>query len=389
MSKRWVKARRFGWRLFQLVLLAAVIGGAVYWMKFSPIPVAEHPVERGRIVSEVMGTGTLEARVEATISPKISGRIKRVLSDQGERVVEDDLLVELDDEELQQQVAIADANVAASRAAIARLMADKDRATAAYTQAKSSHDRNEKLAVQSAVSQDELDRSSEALAVALTGISRAEAAIMEGQKELVAAEKTLDYHRARLEDCHIHAPFDGMIVSRNRELGDVVVPGTSIMRLISLDQIWVSAWVDETEMAKLDAEQPARIVFRSDPSQAYTGKVVRLGIETDRETREFIVDIDALELPKNWAVGQRADAYIEVARKDDVVRLLGDLIVNRDGHTGVFIVVNHRAVWRPVMIGLRNRNAVEVVDGLQPGDVVITPTNRSDVLNHGRKVVSQ
>jgi RND family efflux transporter MFP subunit len=364
------------------------VGGTIYWFKFSPVPVVEYPVQRGLIVAEVMGTGTLEARVEATIGPKISGRVKRVLSDQGERVAAGDLLVELDDEELQQQVAIAEASVEASRAAIARLTADKDRAAAAFTQAQKSHDRNQKLAQQRAVSQDELDRSAEALAVAVTGISRAEAAITEAQKELITSEKTLQYHRTRLGDCHIHAPFDGLIVSRNRELGDVVVPGTAIMRLISTEQLWVSAWVDETEMAKLDPDQPARIVFRSEASRNYTGKVVRLGKETDRETREFIVDVDALELPKNWAVGQRADAFIEVARKDDVVLLPANLAVNRDGQSGVFVAVDSVAAWRPLTIGLRNREAVEVVDGLQSGERVVSPINAQTVLSEGRKVIA-
>jgi len=60
-----------------------VVGGIIYWMKFAPVAVNTHTVECGTIVAEVMGTGTLEARVETTISPKISGRIVEVLVDQG------------------------------------------------------------------------------------------------------------------------------------------------------------------------------------------------------------------------------------------------------------------------------------------------------------------
>ena len=300
-----------------------------------------------------------------------------------------DFLVKLDDEELQQQVAIAEANVEASRAAIGRLTADKDRARAAYAQAKKSYERNQKLARKNAVSQDELDRSTEMMAIAVTGISRAEAAIAEGQKLLVASEKTLQYHQARLMDSQVHAPFDGLIVTRNREMGDIVVPGTSIMRLISTQQLWISAWVDETEMAKLQPGQSARIVFRSEPSRGYTGKVIRMGKETDRETREFIVDVDALELPENWAVGQRADAFIEVDRKEDVVLLDANLIVNQKGISGVFIRVKGRATWRPLAIGLRNRDVVEVTEGLQSDDTVVIPANPKQGLTDGRKVVAR
>ena len=257
-----------------------------------------------------------------------------MLVDQGSRVSAGDLLVRLDDEELTQQVAIAQANVDAASAAIVRLTTDKNRAAAVYDQAKKSYDRVESLMKQKAVSRDEADKAVEALAVAESGVSRAEAAIAEGQKELVAAEKTLEYHRARLLDTKINAPFDGLIVKRSREPGDVVVPGSSILTLISTDELWISAWIDETEMARLKTDQSARVVFRSEPDKTYPGTVVRLGREADRETREFIVDVRVLELPTNWAVGQRAEAYIQTAKKDDVLLLPASLIVKQRSHRG-------------------------------------------------------
>ena len=75
---------RWLWRLLRVVAAIAVIGGAIYWVRFRPVAVESHEVSRGLIVAEVMGTGTLEARVKATVSPKISGRINRVLVDQGD-----------------------------------------------------------------------------------------------------------------------------------------------------------------------------------------------------------------------------------------------------------------------------------------------------------------
>ncbi len=161
-----------------------------------------------------------------------------------------------------------------------------------------------------AVSQEEVDKAVEALAIADAGLSRAVAAITEGQKDLIAAEKTLEYHRARLADTKIVAPFDGLIVRRHRDSGDVVVPGTAILTLISTDELWISAWVEEAEMAKLKADQVARVVFRSEADHAYSVRAVRLGREADRETREFIVDVRVREWPENWAVGQRAEVYI-------------------------------------------------------------------------------
>lgn len=374
---------RRGWKLTVVLLL---VGFAVYWFVLAPVPVAQHQLERGEIVAEVMGTGTLEARVKAAISSKISGRIKEVLADQGDQVQTGKVLVRLDDEELNQQVEIAKANVAAAKATIDRLKADKDRALAVFTQAKQNYSRVQRLSHTRAASQEDVDKATESLGVAEAGVSHAEAASIGGQKDLIAAEKSLEYHRARLADTIITAPFDGLIVRRQRDPGDVAVPGSSVLTLISTRELWVSAWVDETELANVDHGQPARVVFRSEPDRVYPGKVARLGRETDRETREFVVDVRLLELPRNWTVGQRAEVYVETARKNDVTLLPADHIVWRDRRAGVFVNASGRASWRAIKVGLRRQDQVEVLEGLTAGEMVVVPSDPRTTLAEGRRI---
>jgi multidrug efflux pump subunit AcrA (membrane-fusion protein) len=69
-----------------LLLLAFVAGGLAYWLKLSPVRAIAYRVEQGSVVAEVMGTGTVEARIKSLISPKISGRILSIAVDQGDRV---------------------------------------------------------------------------------------------------------------------------------------------------------------------------------------------------------------------------------------------------------------------------------------------------------------
>ena len=389
MNSLWELIRFRTWRFVKVAVLLGLGIALFYWISFSPIVVTEHKVESGPIVSEVLGTGTLEARVSATISPKISGRVEEVLFDQGDKVKSGDLLVRLDDAELLEQVAIAKANLDASQAALVRLETDKERANAVVIHARQQYQRDQALLPSRAISQAEVDSDIESLAVAEAGLSRAEAAISEGQKELVASEKTLEYHRARLADTRIVAPFDGMIVRRHRESGDVVVPGSSVLSLISMDELWVNAWVDETEMEKVKVGQPARVVFRSDPSRSYAGSVSRLGREADRETREFIVDVRVVELPSNWAVGQRAEVFIETARKDSVTLLPSSYIELRDMQPGVLLNQNGYAQWQPVELGLRSPSFVEVTKGLAVGQTIVIPKDESVRLKDGRKVSIQ
>lgn len=372
----------------KLVVVLAVGGGIVYWLKFSPVAVSEHRLELGEIVAEVMGTGTLEARVKSAISPKIAGRIEKLLVDQGDRVKAGQLLFTLDDADLKRQAEIAEANIASSQAALERLKADRAQATAVLEQARQNHARIQKLVTQNAATAEDSDKATEAMRVAQAGVARAEAALLEGRKQLVAAEKNLAYRHALLADSRVSAPFDGLIVRRFRDPGDIVVPGSPALTLVSLDEIWVSAWVDETEMARLRVGQPARVVFRSEPERSYQGQVARLGREADRETREFVVDVRVLTLPENWAVGQRAEAYVETDRKTGIPVLPTNYVVWRDMQAGVFLRVGNRAEWRPVTLGLQARETAEVVEGLQPGDVVLVASGGKNLPLEGRRLAA-
>jgi HlyD family secretion protein len=377
---RWL----WKWGRFLVVLLIG--GGIVYQLRFAPVPVNSISPVRQTIVSEVMGTGTLEARVTTTISPKIAGRISQVLVDQGDVVEVGQLLVQLDDEELQQQVEIAAANVEAADAALVRLKADKFRSVAVFDQAEKHHGRVHTLYQKGATTREEMDRAVESLAIATSDTTRAEAAISEGQKGLLAAEKTLEYHRARLADTTIKAPFGGLIVTRHRETGDITVPGSAVLTLISTEVLWVSAWVDETVISKLAVSQPARIVFRSQPDQSYPGVVVRLGKQADRETREFIVDVEVSQLPANWAVGQRAEVFIETNQQDNVLTVPLTVLSRRGAQEGVFVLDHGVARWKPVTLGLRGRDIAEVREGISEQDVILLPVTGPTMLIEGRRV---
>lgn len=375
-----------GWKFGRWLAVLVIVAFVIYQMRLAPITVPGVAPTRQTLASEVMGTGTLEPRISTTISPKIAGRISQTLVDQGDRVESGQLLVRFDDDELQQQVEIARANLEAAQAAIQRLNADQRRAVAVFEHAKKSHDRVQSLKEKNANTQDDVDRAIESLTIATAEATRAEAAISEGQKGLLAAEKTLEYHRARLADTLIKSPFAGLIVARQREAGDIAVAGSAVLTLISTDLLWISAWVDETMMSKLDVQQPARIVFRSQPDRSYPGTVVRLGKQTDRETREFVVDVEVQELPGNWAVGQRADVFIETGRAENVLTIPLSTVIRRNEKDGVFVADNGVVRWKSVTLGLRGRDLVEVREGLAEHEVLLAPVAGTIPLTEGRRV---
>ncbi|MBT8206984.1 MAG: efflux RND transporter periplasmic adaptor subunit, partial [Acidimicrobiia bacterium] len=132
-----------------------------------------------------------------------------------------------------------------------------------------------------------------------------------------------------------------------------------------------------------------RVVLRSEPDHPYPGHVVRLGRETDPETREFIVDVAIERLPKQWAIGQRAEAFIETDRLEDVLTMPLTFVAVMEGQRGVFVHRNGRAVWTRCEFGTRGREMIEVRDGLNPGDVLVRladPAPRVQ-LSDGRRIV--
>ena len=371
----------------RLVLVLSVALGAAWWFLLAPVAVTTHTVATGAVTAEVMGTGTLEARTSTIVGPKIGGLLVRIAADQGDHVKAGALLFQLEDSDIRQQVGMAEAEVAATSATLDRLTAARNGAKAVLAQARIDRERVGELIATNVVSQQDLDKAVEALSIAESEMSVAEAAIIEGQKRLIAAERSLEYQRARLQDTTIEAPFDALVVRRDREPGDVVTAGSSVLQLVSTDEMWITAWVDETELARLAEGQPARAVFRSEPSVAYTGVVARIGREVDRETREIVVDVRVQKLPANWAVGQRAEVYITVDRREGVTTLPAALMLVRGDTTGVMLDLGGEARWREITVGLRGRESTEVTGGLSPGDVVVSlEAAGSGPLRDGRRI---
>lgn len=375
---------RFAWKLAIVALLAGLV---IYRLRFAPVPVNSRQAAVGPIVSEVMGTGTLEARYSAIISPKITGTITQVLVDQSDHIAKGQLLATLYDGDLRQQVAMAKADLAAAQAAVDRAAADIVSAHASAVQARASYARYVQLAQTGSVSKEDVDKATRQRDMADAQLKSAQLAKVEAERQVLKAQEAVRYYQEQLDYTRITSPFDGLVIRRSMEAGDVAVPGSEILQIISTGQIWVSAWVDETAMASVSPGQPARIVFRSEPGRSYAGVVTRLAPSVDQETREFLVDVTAKKLPGTWAIGQRAEVYIQTAEKDRALLAPAAAIVWRNGKPGLFVSNAGHARWRNVILGLRGQENVEITGGLSAGEIIIWPRDpQAEALIDGHAV---
>ena len=118
--------------------------------------------------------------------------------------------------------------------------------------------------------------------------------------------------------------------------------------------------------------------FAAEPGQTFKGSVLRLNRQVDQETREFEVDIVLDELPATWAIGQRSAVTIDVPGPESTIAIPRDLLARRSGHVGLWIVEDGRSIWVPVTLGYPSGNAIQVLGGLRPGNVVLWPQGRFD-----------
>jgi HlyD family secretion protein len=330
-------------RIAAWCLLVAVLAAVVWFMISRPMPVRTVRPQRGELVAEVFGTGTLESRVVVGVSSKIVGKVVDVLVDQGDTVTAGQTVARLEARDFKDAVAVAAAQRGQARAELAKARADLKR--------------ERPLLASGLIGRAEFD-------VYETGYDVAE-------EKLKNAEAALSVAQAKLADTRIVNPASGLVITRNLEVGSTVVPGAPIFR-IAASLPWVVAQVDERETGALRLGQPARVVFETNPTLVQPGHVARLSPEVDRVTEEREVDVGLDRSSVNQFLGQRADVYIETARKRDALRVPLTALVVQDGRPGVLAVVDGRARWRPVQLGLRDRKFVEVVGGVSERDLVIS-----------------
>ncbi len=357
-ERRGLVIGRGGLKIAAWCLAAAALAGAVRFMTTRPVLVKTTRPERGEVVDDVFGTGTLESKVVAGVSAKIVGKVVEVRVDQGDAVTTGQTLARLEARDFQDAVRVAGAQ--------------RDQARAELTKARADVERNRKLLASDFISRSDFDTFDTARAVAEAKLKNAEAA--------------LGIAQAKLADTQIVSPASGLVITRNLEVGSTVVPGAPIFR-IAASVPWVVAQVDERETGALHLGQPARVVFETNPALAQPGHVARLSQEVDRVTEEREVDV-VLDRPSAARfLGQRADVYIATARKQRALRVPLTALVIRGGGPGVFAVVDRRARWRPVQLGLRDRKFLEVVSGVTKRDLpIVSPLAGKKPIADGARV---
>lgn len=368
------------------LLLGALLGSlAIAWIRSRPVPVQRHRVALQELVVETYGTGTLEAQLSATLAPEVVGRLASVAPREGQAIAAGSVVAVLETGELEARRQVAVAERTAAEAARLRLQADVDHARAVEHLAQIEAERAGSLHSRRALPAADLDRRVGELALARAAVSRALGGLGEGEARVVAARRALAHRNQELGRATLRAPFAGVVVERVRDPGDIAGPGAPVLRLLDPTSLRVEAWVDEADLSRLEPGQAARLLFRSEPGVSRPGRLGAIRRSVDRETREVLAYVHPEAPPASWAVGQRVDVLVEVARRS--ARAVPERLVRwNGGETEVLVEVEGRVSRRRVRLGERGQGMVEVLEGLAPDDVVLEAPPGSRELRVGSRV---
>jgi len=394
-GRRW---RRWIW----LASILVVLGGAFYGLKAALRPNNQIDpsklagVERGDIARSVVATGKIEPLAKVEVKSKASGIVKQIFVHYSDWVKQGQVLVELDKENLQAQVR-------ESRAALQAAQAAEEAASATFERnkveaegpdlpfLKSSTERAQELKKQGLIAQALLEDAEKAYQLALNkqmtslrniAVSRAD--IARAKAQTAQAQAALDRAEEDLRNSTIVSPMDGIVLSRDVEIGDAVssilVLGSQATKLFTLgdvSDVYVLGKVDEADIGKVYLGQPARIVVESFKDKKFSGKVTKispLGVEKDNVTT-FEVRVSIHNPSGELKANMSANAEIILEEKKNVL-LVPEAAVIYDKQRKTSLEVPDPANEKgrrqvAAKLGISNGVKTELIAGLKEGDKVI------------------
>ena len=379
------RRRRYGWWLFFIVLAAAGVAGYFQWKSRAAIPVDVVVVTQAypsQAYTQLNATGYVVAQRKAAVASKATGRLEWLGVREGSVVREGEVLARLENRDVMATLQQAQANVSLARANL-------EQGEAEYRDAQRALERSGDLLKKNFVSAAAHD-------VAVARIEKARAVIAGLKASIAVAQANVRAAQVGVDQTQIRAPFDGVILTKNANVGDVITPFSSatgsqaaVVTMADMSTLEVEADVSEASVGKVKVDQPCEIQLDALPGERFRGMVTRTVPTVDRSkatvsVKVRFVDKDARILPEMSAKVAFLSKEIPEGERAPRTVVQSTALADRDGRKVVFVVREGKAVATAIQTGAAYGESVEVRQGLKPGDkVVIKPGER---LHNGASV---
>ncbi|HEY7616570.1 MAG TPA: efflux RND transporter periplasmic adaptor subunit [Terriglobales bacterium] len=391
--RKWMIYGGIGLGLVLLItggLIAASHGGN----KIDPSKLGK--VEKGDLAKSVVATGKVEPITKVEVKSKASGIVKRLAVDYGDRVKKGQLLAQLDKEEIQAQVDQSRAALEAAYASLKGVEADYERAKVDaegpdVPLLKRAYERATGMAKEGVVSTSALEEAQKNYELSLNkqNVAKAQltvlkARIAQAKAQVAADAANLKQLEEQLGYTDIVSPIDGIVLSRDVEMGDAVSSilvlgsaATLVMTLGDTSEVYVKGKVDESDIGKVYMGQRARIKVESFKEKTFNGKVTKIspmGVEKDNVTT-FEVRVSINNPGGELKAAMTANAEIILEEHKNVLQIPeGAILYDKDKKASVEIPDPRAKEGKKkvaVNIGISNGAKTEVLAGLKEGDQVV------------------
>ena len=371
-------------------LIAATRGGT----KIDPAKLAK--VEKGDLAKSVVATGKVTPITKVEVKSKASGIVKKLFVEYGDQVKKGQLLAQLDKEEIQAQVEQTRAGLAASEANLKSSEADFERSKIDaegpdVPLLKRAYERAVGMAKEGVVSTSALEDAQKNYELSLNkqNVAKAQLTVMkakiaQSQAQVAQDRAHLNQLEEQLSYTDIESPIDGIVLSRDVEIGDAVSSilvlgsgATLVMTLGDTSEVYVKGKVDESDIGKVYLGQPARIKVESFKDKTFNGKVTKIspmGVEKDNVTT-FEVRVSINNPGGELKAEMTANAEIILEEHKNVLQIPeGAILYDKDKKASVEIPDPSAKDGKKklaVNIGISNGAKTELLSGLKEGDQVV------------------
>jgi len=363
------RRRRFIWAA---ALLAAAATAAFILRARAPIAVETAAVVLAypsQAYTALNATGYVVAQRKAAVASKATGRLEWLGAREGSVVRQGEILARLENRDVTAQLEQAAANIKLAQA-------NFEQGQAELTEAGRARDRSAELLARNFVAPAAHD-------TAVARYDKAQAALSGYRAAIGVAQANYRAAQVAVEQTLIRAPFDGVVLTKNANVGDVITPFSSAigsqaaaLTMADMSTLEVEADVSEASVAKVRPEQPCEIQLDALPDTRFRGLVNRMVPTVDRSkatvtVKVSFVDKDARVLPEMSAKVAFLTRELDPALRAPRTAVQPAAVVERDGRRLVYVVRDDKAFAAAVETGEKIGELLEIVKGVKPGDKVV------------------
>jgi RND family efflux transporter MFP subunit len=337
-------------------------------------------VTRGNLASSLTVAGQFQPYQQVDLHAKVSGYIRWIKVDIGDRVRQGEVLALLEVPELQNQVEGAQAEVRHSQSDITRAQSEVVSAESTYSAVHAEYTRLEEASKErpGLIAEQELDdaRAKDQQAAAQVGVAKASLDAMQQQLGVSRATRNRLETMSRYEQ--IIAPFTGVVTKRYADTGSLIQAGQDnntqtlpVVQVAESDLLRLRMPVPESDVPYIQAGGDVQVKVNA-TGRTFTGKIIRFSRALDTNTRTMLTEVDVPNRDLSLSPGMYAETTIQLQQKNDALILPAQAVVQNGDQSYVLVVdaTNH-VEKRNVNLGIQTSNRVEITSGLQAGDNVI------------------